>query len=74
LKGASGFVWGFALLIGLTALAALPSAHAGENRVILTYSSTLLTESAAPEILRQIADFEKANPGIKADSTRSSGG
>jgi len=61
------FVCLFGLSICLTALDTLPAAQAGENRTTITYSSTLLTESAGPEILRQIAEFEKANPGIKVE-------
>jgi ABC-type glycerol-3-phosphate transport system substrate-binding protein len=55
------------LLSGLVALAALPAARAGESPVTITYTTTLLTESAGPEIQRQIAEFEKANPGIKVE-------
>jgi len=56
-----------AVFVGLMVFAAPPVAAAGENQVTITYSSTLLTESAAPEIMRQIAEFEKANPGIKVE-------
>jgi len=62
-----GIVWGAVLLIGLTLLANPPAGHAAVNQITLTYSSTLLTESAAPEIQRQIAEFEKGNPDIKVE-------
>ncbi len=62
-----GVVCWFALLVALAALAALPTARAGESPVTITYTTTLLTESAGPEIQRQIGEFEKANPGIKVE-------
>ncbi len=52
---------GFVILIGIA-----QAGFAGQP-VTVTYSSTMFAESAAPEYLRQIAEFSKVNPDIKIE-------
>ncbi len=62
-----GAVAGASLLAGLRA----PRAGA-QGKINLTYMSSELTSSTVgPEIRRQLAEFEKANPGITVEATPS---
>ncbi len=63
-RRAFGFVAAAACLAVL-ATPGVPSA--GEKKVTLTFLSYLLAEQAAPEYLRQFAEFEKQNPNIKVE-------